>query len=62
MEYKTHWVEIVDHKVNLPNGAIPLKMGLMLTKPFSDPDCKMRDGVCCLVPITRDEKFKEEEK
>lgn len=54
MFYKVGWFEIKNGIVEIPEGAIPLKTGLMLTKPFRDPDTKMVDGICCLIPIEED--------
>lgn len=57
--YKVHWAEIKDGVVELPDGAIPLKVGLMLTGPFSHPDTKMGDGVSYLLPVA--EKKEQDE-
>ncbi len=55
MKYKVCQAEIIDGKVSIPEGAISLKFGLILTKPFNDSECRMADGVIYLVP-TRDEE------
>lgn len=56
--YYVKSIPIVDGRITLPEGAIPLKVTLMLTKPFKDPDCKLVDGVSCLIPV---EEVKDEQ-
>ena len=50
MEYKLRYAEIINGIVNLPDGAIPLQVGSMLTGPLSDPKTKMTDGIKYLIP------------
>ena len=54
MEYKVMYAEIKDGVAELPEGAIPMGIGLMLTGPLSgvgSADTKMRDCVKYLMPL-----------
>ena len=50
-QYRICASEIVDGKVEIPDGAIVISVGLTITKPLSDPGAKLKDAVKFLLPI-----------
>ncbi len=49
-KYRIEWAQIQeDNTVELPEGAIPLKVGLMLTGPLMAKDTELKNGLNYLI-------------